>query len=163
MRRRRGTTLMETIALMGGVAVLLAVAITSIQALMSVERSNRREAAIDLRIDSLAEIFRKDVHISKNQNLAVNADQTTLTLDLGGRQAIYATTPKGVQVTHQPGGEAPARVERFTLPGCRVAMEEVPAEAETPSRIRMTIHREGIRSDDPALWIEAVPGREVSR
>jgi Tfp pilus assembly protein PilE len=164
MTRRRGSTLMEVIALMIGVAVMLTLSITSIQALVTIERSNRKEADTARKIDRLAETFRRDVHRAKGWNIAANEGQSTLTVDLGaGHTAIYTTTPQGVDVTHQPAGKPPTRKERFLLPDHRVAMAEVPAEASAPARPRLTITRSAERDDARALRIEPIPGREVSR
>jgi type II secretory pathway pseudopilin PulG len=159
--RRRGTTLLETIVLMGAIAVMLAVAVTSIQALVAVERANRREATADLKIDRLAAAFRDDVHAARGQSLVQAGPEATLTLDLGaGRAAVYVAGPGGVRVEHRPGGEAPARVERFAPAGCRVALAEVPAEAGAPARLRLTIRRGEGQPEAVALRVEAVPGRD---
>jgi hypothetical protein len=158
---RRGTTLIETVALMGGIAVMLAVAVASIQALLAVERANRREATNDLRIDRLAAMFRDDVHAARGYRLATSGDATTLTLDGdGGLVAVYVATASGVRVEHRPGGDAPPRVERFGLPGCRVAMAEVPAEGDAPGRLRLAVARGDRPPDEGALRVEAVPGRD---
>ncbi len=164
MKRRRGSTLLEVIALMIGVSVMLALAITSIQALVSVERANRKEAATALRVDRLAESFRRDVHRAKAWKLTEIQGQSTLTLDLGeGRTTVYATTPEGVDVTSQTAGEAPSRRERFPMPNHRAALSEIPAQADAPARPRLTIARAVGQPDALALRVEPIPGREVPR
>lgn len=164
MTRRRGSTLIEVITLMIGVAVMLGLAITSIQALVTIERSNRKEAATALKIDRLADSFRRDLHRAQSWKFDGNEGQSTLTADLGeGQTVVYAITRQSVEVTHQPAGKPPTRRERFLLPDYRVTLAEIPAEAGAPAHPRLTIARAAERSDALALRIEPIPGREVPR
>lgn len=117
MRRRYGKTLLETVVVIGMMAVLMTSGAHLIGLLLRAEGDGLQALTADRSLFRLAETFRDDVHAAAAAQLADEDDGTDrLTLTLSDERRVTYTLPdQRVQRVVRRGGETSHR-ETFRLP-----------------------------------------------
>ena len=116
-KRRHGTTLLETVAVIGVLAVVLAGSVVAIGAMYRVERIVKDRVDHDRAVSRAAEQFRQDAHAAESAELAPGphpASAVRLTLP-DGRTIDYRLDAYGVARVASRGGEVAHR-EAYLFP-----------------------------------------------
>ncbi len=159
-RRRRGTTLIEMLALITVLSILLGLCGGMIHLLMKLDRSGRVASDEAADLARLARDFRSDVHASTPAGPTTPApDRLDLTLD--GRTVEYQVRPGDVLRTLRDGDKIRRR-ETYRRPA-RASVRFALATDGTPPMASIVVDREGGGKDGSLyrdLRIDAVIGSD---
>jgi hypothetical protein len=160
MNRRRGTSLIELIAVMGIGAVMMGVAVTLLYTLLRTEGSGRTYVRQSLVLSRLAEQFRRDVHAAKTSQALSDGQGRQFEL-APGRTVTYRPERGTLSRTEQADG-AVQRRESFVLPPGTAASVDVEADTK-PTIASLVIAPVGEASRPPggqAIRFDAVLAKD---
>ena len=154
MNGRRGYSLIETVAMMGAGAAMMAIAVGVLHMLMRLEQVSRDEVRQRVAVDRLADQFRRDVHAA-DRFTPVDATEGEdsrpawqLALE-AGHAVEYRAEQKELLRTERAEGEV-VKLESFSLPARATVSIDLVGEA-APGIVSLQIARDGSQAPGP-IW-----------